>query len=100
MNTLKFLLVLSLVLVSADFAYRALIDRAYGQAEQGPLRHEPQINEDEMIVCTKDVQHKAYFGQLSCIIMPMDDILTQKQAEKLYEKTQSLNDTFEMGLID
>jgi len=29
-----------------------------------------------------------------------DDVLSQQQADKLYKQTQSLYDTFEMGLVD
>ena len=65
-----------------------------------PMRHKPNINEDEIILCTKDVSNSAYRGQLSCIIKPIDDIFNQKQADQIYKDTQSLKDTFEMGLID
>lgn len=98
MNTLKFILVLSLILVSFDFAYRTIVDHAYGQANQGPLRHMPQIEEDQIIICVKDVKHKAYFGQLSCIIN--NDGLDNPLLRKLGDKAMSLKDTFEMGLID
>lgn len=76
------------------------ISSATAQVNSEALRYEPNINEDEIIVCTKDVTHKAYFGQLSCIITPADDILDKQTADKIYEKTQSLDDTFEVGLID
>ena len=65
-----------------------------------PLRHQPDIAEDEMIFCVKDVTHKAYYGQVSCFISPSDDLLDQKTADKIYQKASSLDDTFEMGLID
>ena len=98
MNTIKFLLVLSLVLVVFDFGYRAIVDHAYGQANEDPLRHQPQINEDQIIICVKDVKHKAYFGQLSCIIN--NDGLDNPLLKKLGNQAMSLKNTFEMGLID
>ena len=64
------------------------------------LRYQPDISEDEMIFCVKDVKHKDYFGQISCFISPSDDLLDQKTADKIYNKASSLDDTFEMGLID
>ena len=52
MNTIVFLLVLSLVLVSFDLAYRAVIDHAYGH------NWYKDLGEDENIICVKDaVQH-------------------------------------------
>ena len=62
------------------------------------LRYQPNISEDEIIFCVKDVKHKDYFGQISCFIS--DDILDQKTSDKIYNKASSLDDTFEMGLVD
>lgn len=78
----------------------SFISSVYAQSNEPPLRHKPNIAEDEIILCTKDVEHKSYFGQLSCIIKPIDDVFNQKQAEQIHKETQSLDDTFEMGLID
>jgi hypothetical protein len=64
------------------------------------LRYQPDISEDEMIFCVKDVQHKGYEGQISCFISPSDDLLDQKTSDKIYNKASSLDDTFEMGLVD
>ena len=64
------------------------------------LRYTPNISEDEMIFCVKDVKHKDYFGQISCFISPRDDLLDQKTSDKIYNKASSLDDTFEMGLVD
>ena len=64
------------------------------------LRYTPNISEDEMIFCVKDVKHKDYFGQISCFISPSDDLLDQKTSDKIYNKASSLDDTFEMGLVD
>jgi|GEM_PF-5552116 len=64
------------------------------------LRYQPNISEDEMIFCVKDVKHKDYFGQISCFISPSDDLLDQKTSDKIYNKASSLDDTFEMGLVD
>ena len=65
-----------------------------------PLRYTPNISEDEVIFCVKDVKHKDYFGQISCFITPADNILDKQTADKIYNKASSLDDTFEMGLID
>jgi len=64
------------------------------------LRYQPNISEDEIIFCVKDVKHKDYFGQISCFISPSDDLLDQKTSDKIYNKASSLDDTFEMGLVD
>jgi hypothetical protein len=64
------------------------------------LRYTPNISEDEIIFCVKDVKHKDYFGQISCFISPSDDLLDQKTSDKIYNKASSLDDTFEMGLVD
>ena len=65
-----------------------------------PKRYEPNIFEDEIIFCVKDVKHIDYFGQVSCFISPADNILDKQTADKIYDKAYSLDDTFEMGLID
>ena len=70
------------------------------QSNQEPLRATPNINEDQFIICSKDVSNERYFGQLSCIVVNSDDVLSQKQADKVYKQTQSLDNTFEMGLVD
>lgn len=70
------------------------------QSNEKALRHEPNINEDEIIFCVKDVEHKAYYGQVSCFISPSDDLLDKQTADKIYNKASSLDNTFEMGLID
>jgi len=64
------------------------------------LRYQPNISEDEIIFCVKDVKHKDYFGQISCFIGPSDDLLDQKTSDQIYYKASSLDDTFEMGLVD
>lgn len=83
----------ALILVAIDLAYNSV----YGQSDE-PLRHQPQIEEDQIIICVKDVEHKAYFGQLSCMIS--NDGLDNPTLKKLGKQAMSLNDTFEMGLID
>ena len=65
-----------------------------------PLRYTPNISEDEVIFCVKDVKHKDYFGQISCFIDSADNILDKQTADKIYNKASSLDDTFEMGLVD
>jgi hypothetical protein len=91
MNTIVFLLVLSLVLVSFDLAYRAVIDHAYGHNWKNDLA------EDELIICVKDtVQHSK---NLTC------HIYTDLSAEQ-YRNMQAnasffdFNDSFKMDLID
>jgi len=76
------------------------IQAVNAQSNEGPLRAVPKIEEDQFIICSKDVSNKAYFGQLSCIIVNSDYVLSQKQADKIYKETQSLDNTFEMGLVD
>jgi len=76
------------------------IQAVNAQSNQEPLRAVPNIAEDQFIICSKDVSNKDYYGQLSCIIVNSDDVLSQQQADKIYKQTQSLDDTFEMGLVD
>ena len=76
------------------------IQAVNAQSDEGPLRAVPKIEEDQFIICSKDVSNERYFGQLSCIVVNSDDVLSQQQADKLYKQTQSLEDTFEMGLVD
>ena len=71
-----------------------------GQMNEKALRYEPNINEDEIIFCVKDTQHKAYYGQISCFVSPSDDLLDKQTTDEIYNKASSLQDTFEMGLID
>jgi len=70
------------------------------QSDEGPLRAVPNIQEDQFIICSKDVSNKDYFGQLSCVIVNSDDVLNQQQVNKIYKQTQNLDNTFEMGLVD
>ena len=70
------------------------------QLNEKALRYEPNINEDQIIFCVKDTQHKDYFGQISCFVEPADNILDKETTKTIYDKASSLNDTFEMGLID
>ena len=73
---------------------------AYSQSFE-PLRHKPNIQEDEFIVCSRDVSNTEYRNQISCVIVAQDDYIKNQQLrDELYQKTQSLDDTFEMGLID
>ena len=66
-----------------------------------PLRYKPEIQEDQFIVCSKDVSNTEYRNQVSCVIVAQDDYIKNQQLrDELYQKTQSLDDTFEMGLID
>jgi len=76
------------------------IQAVNAQSDEGPLRAVPDINEDQFIICSKDVTNERYHGQLSCIIVNSDDVLGQQQADKVYKQTQSLDNTFEMGLVD
>ena len=76
------------------------IQAVNAQSDEGPLRAVPKIAEDQLIICSKDVSNKDYFGQLSCIIVNSDDLLNQQQADKVYKQTQNLDNTFEMGLVD
>ena len=77
-----------------------LVNSVNAQMNSEALRYEPNINEDEMIFCVKDTTHKAYYGQISCFSSPADDLLDKQTADKIYNKASSLQDTFEMGLID
>ena len=88
-------IILSLIVITTI----GLSQTIYGQTFD-PLRYIPNISEDEMIFCVKDVKHKDYFGQISCFISPRDDLLDQKTSDKIYNKASSLDDTFEMGLVD
>ncbi len=76
-----------------------IANSAYGQ-NFDVLRQKPNIAEDEIIICTKDVTNTGFKGQISCIISPIDDLLDKQTADKIYKLTQSLDNTFEMGLID
>ncbi len=76
------------------------IQAVNAQSDEGPLRAVPKIEEDQFIICSKDVTNERYRGQLSCIIVNSDDLLTQEQADKIHRQTQSLDNTFEMGLVD
>lgn len=74
-------------------------NQAFSQSFE-PLRHEPNIFEDEIIFCVKDVKNIDYFGQVSCFVESADNILDKQTADKIYNRSYSLDDTFEMGLID
>jgi len=65
-----------------------------------PLRYNPEINEDEIIFCVKDVKNEQFKNQVSCFIDSADNILDKKTADNIYNKAYSLDNTFEMGLID
>ena len=91
---------IGLIAISAIFVSALIAVNQVSAQTVDPLRHQPDIAEDEMIFCVKDVTHKAYYGQVSCFISPSDDLLDQKTANKIYQKASSLDDTFEMGLVD
>ena len=96
MNTLKFAIVSSLILLAAGL----IADHVVNGQELGPLRYKPSIAEDEIIFCIKDVKNEQYKNQVSCYIDTADHILNSTQIKEIYQKGYSLNDTFEMGLID
>lgn len=85
-------LVIGMIIISS------IVTQIYGQSNEDPKRYEPEISEDQIIICVKDVEHKDYFGQLSCIIN--NDGLDNPTLKKLGKQASSLENTFEMGLID
>ena len=93
MNTLKFILTLSLILVSADFAYRAIVDHAYGHNWKADL------DEDEIILCVKGSVVNASDTGIICHIYTD---LTEANYRNLKNDGSffDINDSFKMDLID
>ena len=67
-----------------------------------PIPKMPKIHEDQIITCVKDVSdNEQTRGSLICHIFNIDDLdWYQEISENNYGQIGSLNDSFEMGLID
>ncbi len=81
------------------FIVTSAID-ANGQTFE-PQRYQPDISEDQAIVCVQDVTDSEYRGQVYCKIFQAD--LDNNRSisdiqEELYKNP--FEDTFEMGLVD
>lgn len=66
-----------------------------------PQRYQPDIAEDQAIVCVQDVTDSEYRGQVYCKIVMADNDhpdTIQNIQEDLYNNP--FEDTFEMGLVD
>ena len=88
-------IILSLIVIST-----IAISQTVNAQNFDPLRYKPEINEDQIIFCVKDVKNEQYKNQVSCYIDNADNILNNTQIKEIYNKAYSLDDTFEMGLID
>ena len=61
----------------------------------------PDINEDQIITCVKDVSNSDTRGQLICHVFDIDDLdWYQELSEDNYGQLGSTDDSFGMGLVD
>lgn len=93
-------LVMKYILLIGMVAILVTLQTVNGQSFE-PLRYKPEINEDQAIVCVKDVTDSEYRGQLYCKEYQADF----DHPRTLQDIVQDLDlnpfeDTFEMGLID
>jgi len=74
-----------------------LANSAYAQT----LPKMPQINEDQIITCVKDVSDTNNRNSLICHIFDINDLDWYQEIQtENYGMIGDLNDSFELGLID
>ena len=76
------------------------LPKGHGQTFE-PQRYQPDISEDQAIVCVQDFTDSEYRGQVYCKIFQADrdnNRTISDIQEELYKNP--FEDTFEMGIVD